>query len=87
MRRGGVVLLGIAATLGGCAGDDREWMKLNEKYTTEEFRRDLKSCTRKGDKVDEACMKRLGWVSVSPGREAKPTEPYAPVDQNRPRPR
>ena len=85
MRWGGVLIVAVAAVvLAGCAGDDRDWMKLNEKYTTEDFRRDLKTCT-KNDKIDDACMRRLGWVSVSKGRDEKPSDPYGPAQQSRPK--
>lgn len=74
-----LIVLGAAATLAACTSDNREWMKLNQKYTTEDFRRDLKSCTDKKDKIDDECMRRLGWVPVSPGRDQKAPEPYAPA--------
>ena len=48
--------------LAGCGShDDREWMKVDRRYTKEEFQRDHKECTRKGD-LDEACMRQRGWV-------------------------
>ena len=75
-----------AAAFAGCATDDRDWMKLNERYTTEDFRRDLKACTR-NDKLDDACMQGLGWVSVSKGRDDKPADPYGPAQQGRPKAR
>lgn len=70
--------LGLAVVLAGCASDDdREWMKISEKYTTEEFRRDYAECS-KGGKLDEDCMKGRGWVAVTtPKQEGKPfSEPY-----------
>ncbi len=72
----GSVALGLAVLLGAAACGDRpkEWLKVNQKYTTEEFRRDYAQCTRSG-KLDEECMKGRGWVAVSPGKEAKPTAP------------
>ena len=82
-----LVAAGALATLTACATDTREWMKLNEKYTTEEFRRDLKSCSGQDDKIDDACMKRLGWVAVSPGRDSRPSDPYGPAQQGRPKAR
>lgn len=66
--------LGLALILAGCGQPEREWMKLNQPYTVEEFRRDLKECTRRGV-VDEDCMKSRGWVSVAPPRAEKPPEP------------
>jgi hypothetical protein len=70
------VALGLAVLLGAAACSDRpkEWLKVNEKYTTAEFRRDYAECTR-GGKLDEECMKARGWVAVSPGKEVKPVEP------------
>jgi hypothetical protein len=63
-------LLGLA----GCsASDDREWMKVDKRYTKEEFQRDYKECSRKGD-LDDACMRQRGWVSVNPSK-AEPVNP------------
>jgi hypothetical protein len=59
------VLALLAVLAAGCSGsDDIQWMKVNEKYTTEEFRRDWTACA-KGSKVDETCMRDRGWVSVN----------------------
>ena len=70
MRRGSetlIVLISVVgAALGGCAQDNREWMKLNQKYTTEEFRADRAACLKDG-RVDEVCMRDRGWVAVNPG--------------------
>ena len=64
--------LGLAVVVAGCASDDREWMKIGEKYTTDEFRRDYAECS-KGSNLDEECMKRRGWVAVTaPKQEDKP---------------
>ena len=64
--------------LGGCAKDEREWMKVDRRYTTEEFRRDHRECSRKGD-LDDACMRERGWLSVNPSKsEAPPPEPSTP---------
>jgi hypothetical protein len=58
-------LLGLA----GCsASDDREWMKVDKRYTKEEFQRDYKECSRKGD-LDDACMRQRGWIPMSPTKE------------------
>ena len=66
--------LGLAVILAGCGGfDEREWMKVDQKYTTEEFRRDYRECS-KGGTLDDECMKRRGWVAVTPPK----TEPKAP---------
>ena len=74
MRTATVLIgLGLAMVLAGCERvDNREWMKFNAKYTTEEFRRDYAECSRDG-KLDEECMKRRGWVAVTaPKQEEKP---------------
>jgi hypothetical protein len=68
---------GLAAALTGCASDTREWMKVDQKYTTEEFRRDYRECSP-GGKLDDECMKSRGWVAVSPGKtEEKKVDPLA----------
>jgi hypothetical protein len=61
----------------GCVTDTREWMKVSEKYTTEEFRRDHAACSKTG-KLDDSCMRARGWVAVNPGAKAEtPKDPYA----------
>jgi hypothetical protein len=65
-----VVLL--AAT--GCASDERQWLKLSEKYTTEEFQRDHAACS-KGGKLDDACMRGRGWVTVNPSGKQEVRDP------------
>jgi len=65
--------LGLVVALAGCAADDREWMKINEKYTTEDFRRDYAACSKSG-KLDEECMKHRGWVAVTAPKQAD--KPY-----------
>ena len=71
----GTTALGLAA----CGSlDDREWMKVNDKYTQEEFRKDYRECTRKAG-LDEGCMRQRGWVSVNPSKsEAPPPPPKTP---------
>jgi len=63
------LLLALSA-LGGCVTDEREWMKLNERYTVAEFQRDREACTTKG-KMDDTCMRNRGWVAVNPGGKAE----------------
>jgi hypothetical protein len=63
--------LGLLLLLGGCA---REWMKVNERYTVEDFRRDYADCSR-GGTLDEPCMRSRGWVDVTPKAEKPPTPP------------
>jgi hypothetical protein len=69
--------LGVLLALGlaGCAGEERQWMKLNEKYTVQDFRRDMDACTKSG-KLDDACMRAKGWVDVGPTKGEKPPDPY-----------
>ena len=63
--------------LGGCVTDEREWMKLNERYTVDEFRRDREACSKSG-KLDDACMRSRGWVAVNPGGKTEANkDPHA----------
>ena len=56
----------VVLMIAGCGGvDERQWLKVDQKYTTEEFRRDHAACTRDG-KLDEVCMRSRGWVAVNP---------------------
>ncbi len=67
--------LALAVVVAGCGGyDDREWMKVDGKYTTAEFQRDYRECA-KGGKLDEECMKSRGWVTVTPPPKAEPKAP------------
>jgi hypothetical protein len=63
--------LALATLVGACAQSEREWMKAGQPYTVEEFRRDVRECTR-GRVLDEDCMKKRGWVSVNPRPEKLP---------------
>ena len=89
MRRP-AVLAGVLAVvlLAGCGSiEEKQWMKVGEKYTTAEFRNDMRDCAKSG-KVDEDCMRARGWVSVNPGRatDTKPvpqTPLRTPVPQGR----
>ena len=56
-------------------------MKVNQRYTKEDFRRDHRECSRKGD-LDEACMRQRGWVAVNPTKSAAP-KPPDPLQQRR----
>lgn len=67
-----VTSLAALALLSGCSRDDRQWMKVEERYTTEEFRRDYAECTKRG-KLDDDCMRARGWVSVSASKDKSPT--------------
>jgi hypothetical protein len=67
------VVLALAA---GCGYDERQWLKVDQKYTTDEFRRDHAACTKDG-KLDDNCMRSRGWVAVNPmGKpEGTPRDP------------
>ncbi len=74
-----LVVLGTGLALGGCSSvQERQWMKPSgEKYTTEEFRRDWKTCSQKGS-LDESCMRSRGWVAVTAtGKSETPPDPLA----------
>jgi hypothetical protein len=73
--------LALAALIGACAPSGREWMKVGQSYTVEEFRRDVRECTR-GRVLDEDCMKSRGWVSLTP-RPEKPPEKAPELDRTR----
>ena len=67
----------LGSVVSGCGGSSqREWMKINEKYTTAEFRRDHAACTKSGT-LDDACMRSRGWVDVNPAKAEKAAEPEA----------
>jgi hypothetical protein len=71
-----VTLIALLAAA-GCAVDERQWLKLNEKYTTAEFQRDHATCSKSG-KLDDACMRSRGWVAVNPsGKTETPKDPLA----------
>jgi hypothetical protein len=73
----------VALATSACGTDTREWMKLDQNYTTAEFRRDLRECTVKG-KLDDDCMKARGWVAVTPPKaEQKKDDPLSqPAGRN-----
>ena len=81
MRLTSVVIgLTLAAGLAACGGlDERQWMKVDQKYTTEEFQRDYRDCSKSG-KLDDECMKSRGWVTVTPPK----AEPKAPDPLSQP---
>ena len=76
-RRAFLAFLTVAPMVAGCVTDEREWLKLNQRYTTEEFRRDREACSKSG-KLDDACMRDRGWVAVNPGGKAETSkDPHA----------
>lgn len=65
------------------AADNREWMKVDQRYTKQEFVRDHKECSR-GGKLDEPCMRQRGWLPVSPSKtDAEPPEVRPPQGRGR----
>jgi hypothetical protein len=82
IRAGLLVLLSVTG-LAACGGTKYEWMKVDQRYTKEEFQRDYKECSRGGD-LDEKCMKDRGWVPVNPSMsEAPPPPPATPRSRGR----
>ena len=74
IRIGVLVMLAALGTAACSASDTREWMKVNQRYTKEEFVRDHKECSR-DSRPDEACMRQRGWVPVSPSKSEPPPNP------------
>ncbi|MGH7335113.1 MAG: hypothetical protein ACREKS_20695 [Candidatus Rokuibacteriota bacterium] len=73
-----LIALGIVLAVGGCASEEKEWMKIGASYTMAEFRRDYTACS-KGGTLDETCMRSKGWVDVNPGQAGKTVvEPQRP---------
>jgi hypothetical protein len=74
-----LLMLALGA-LAACASstENREWMKVDQKYTGEEFRRDVAACSKSG-KLDDTCMRARGWVDVSSNKVEKPVESSKPV--------
>jgi hypothetical protein len=73
-------LLALAlGALAACASssENREWMKVNQKYSGEEFRRDVATCSKAG-KLDDTCMRARGWVDVSSQKVDKAPESTKP---------
>jgi hypothetical protein len=70
MKRCALIALSVLALFSGCGTTDkRQWMKLSQQYTVEEFRRDYKDCSPTG-KLDDACMRNRGWVDMA-GQDEK----------------
>jgi hypothetical protein len=76
MRRHISLLLVLSVlALSGCFSETRDWMKIDQRYTTKEFQRDYRACERSRE-VDEPCMRARGWVPVNPAKsEATPSTP------------
>jgi hypothetical protein len=73
---GPILVLAAGLAAAGCSSDERQWLKLDQKYTTEEFRRDHAECS-KGGKLDDACMRSRGWVAVNPSGKEEVRDPMA----------
>jgi hypothetical protein len=85
--------LAASLLLGACDSTEKEWMKIGQRYTTEEFRRDHAACS-KGSRLDEACMRGRGWVDVNAGKsdrvqsDPEYKRPFGtPADAYRPTPK
>jgi hypothetical protein len=70
----------LAAALAGCAHSDKQWMKVNQSYTTADFQRDYAACS-KGATLDEACLRAKGWVDVKPSRGDRAADAPPPAPQ------
>ena len=73
----------VLPALTGCVTDERQWMKLNERYTVEDFQRDREACSKSGQ-LDDVCMRTRGWVAVSPGGKSEPQRDPLARDIGRP---
>ncbi len=78
-----LLALGLIGILGSCTSTNREWMKIGQPYTVEEFRRDFAQCT-KSKELDEACMRDRGWVDMNRGAEQSAKEEKAAQDKRLP---
>jgi hypothetical protein len=74
-----LIAVSAALLLGACASEEKEWMKIDSKFTMKEFQRDYAACS-KGGKLNETCMQNRGWIAVSPGTnlEKAPPPPALP---------
>jgi hypothetical protein len=70
-RIGFLILLSSLGLVACGSLDSRDWMKTDPHYTKQEFQRDYKECTRKGE-LDEPCMRQRGWVPVNPTAQEAP---------------
>ena len=85
MMRVTLLVLSVAGFGAACAAhDNRQWMKVSEPYTVEEFRRDYADCSKSG-KLDDTCLRSRGWVDVS-GSKEKIQEPERRLSPGRPIP-
>jgi hypothetical protein len=82
-----LIAVSAALLLGACASEEKEWMKIDSKFTMQDFQRDYAACS-KGGRLNETCMQSRGWVAVSPGTNigkaaapALPTQPGGITDR------
>jgi hypothetical protein len=69
-----LLTLAFASSLTACTSDpEKQWYKPSGNYTTAEFERDSKACTKKSV-LDEECLKQRGWVPLSGDIARKPGE-------------
>jgi hypothetical protein len=80
-RRLVLSVLAAAAALGGCA-EQKQWMKVGQSYTTEEFRRDYADCSKVKSKLDEDCLRSRGWVDMKPSRADRAADAPPPTPQD-----
>jgi hypothetical protein len=62
-----VLIAAVALTAAACAdlsAGERQWYKPSGNYTSAEFERDRRECTR-DRQLDEGCMRQRGWTSLS----------------------
>jgi hypothetical protein len=67
------LLFAIAGTFAACGSAEKQWYKAGTEYTVPEFTRDRAKCEKNG-KLDEECLKQLGWIPLSLDAE-KPAPP------------
>lgn len=79
-----IVALALAAAACSIGNVDRQWYKPSGEYTSAEFERDRRTCTR-DRQLDEACLRRLGWTSLS--SDADPVRPAEAPQMTPPRTR
>ena len=74
-----LALIGVMLGTAACSGaDDRQWMKVNQRYTTSEFQQDFAACSKNQNKtLDEECMKSRGWIEVNRSKSEQDNDPRA----------
>jgi hypothetical protein len=72
-----LVLIGIVLGTAACSGtDSRQWMKVDQRYTTAEFQRDYAECSA-SKTLDDTCMKNRGWIEVNRSKSEQDQDPRA----------